>query len=183
MQKNHKTLFGDHHGLDEKSVDYLTGALEKNNRPGFDYIEFKQSLRALRDMDMEDAVAFKSAFATASTMGLTKDKLLKTAEHYKNVISNEKKQFDEALERQKKQKIDAKQEEVAKLKKQVEEYKAKIAQLQEKIEKAQSTIDHADEHIAQQQEKIEETQSNFEHSMQSILNEIDQDIENINNYL
>jgi len=40
MQKNLTALFGENHLLDEKSVAFLTNALEKNNLPGFDYIEF-----------------------------------------------------------------------------------------------------------------------------------------------
>ncbi len=183
MQNKLKAVFGNHHGLDEKSIDYLTKALEKNNLPGFDYIEFKQSLGALLDMDMEEPVAYKSAFATASTMGLTKDKLKKTAEHYKSVLTNEKKQFDAALEKQVKQKIDSKKEEVEKLRKQVEDYKAKIRQLEEKIAKAQDTIDHADEHIQAAKEKIDSTRESFEFTWQSILNQINIDIENIDNYL
>jgi hypothetical protein len=100
MQNKLKAIFGNHHGLDEKSIEYLTKALEKKNLPGLDYLEFKQSLGALLDMDMEETMAFKSAFATSATMGLTKEKLRKTAEHYKNVLTEEKEQFDAALEKQ-----------------------------------------------------------------------------------
>ncbi len=183
MKKKLKALFGTHHNLDEKSIDFLTRALEKNNLPGFDYIEFKQSLGALREMDIEEPTAMRSAYATASTVGLTKEKLLKTAEHYKQVLSNEKKQFDAALEKQIQQKVKSKEQEIEKLKKQVEEYKAKIEELQEKIDRGQSTIDHADEHINEAKNKILSTKENFEHTWQSIRNEIDKDIENIEKYL
>lgn len=183
MLKDLKILFGEHHGLDERSVDFLTKALEKNNLPGFDYIEFKQSLAALTGMSMEEETAFKSAFATASTVGLTKDKLLKTAEHYKKILSKEKEQFDAALQKQMVQRVSSKQKEVEKLRKQIEEYKAKIEQLQEKIDKSQHTIDTADEHIQEAKSKIVSTKENFEHTLTSIVNQIDQDIENINRYL
>lgn len=183
MNKDLKVLFGKHHGLDEKSVDFLTKALDKNNLPGFDYIEYKQSLGALSGMNMDEETAFKSAFATASTVGLTKDKLLKTAEHYKRILSKEKEQFDAALQKQMVQRVSSKQNEVEKLRKQIEEYKAKIAQLQEKIDKSQHTIDTADEHIQNAKEKIVSTKENFEYTLTSIVNQIDQDIENINRYL
>lgn len=183
MQKKLKALFGQHHNLDEKSIDFLTKALEKNNLPGFDYIEFKQSLGALKEMDMEEGTAFKSAFATASTVGLTKEKLLKTAQHYKQILSQEKKQFDAALEKRIHQKVKSKEQEIEKLKKQVEEYKTKIQQLQEQIDRSQSTIDHADEHINAEKEKILETKESFEFTWQSIRNEIEKDIENIDKYL
>ena len=183
MQKDLKSLFGDHHGLDEKSVSSLTSALAKNNLPGFDYLEYKQSLGALVQMDMEEEIAFKSAFATAATVGLTKDKLLTTAEHYKKVLNVEKEQFDKALQKQMDQRVKSKKSEVDKLKKQIEEYKQKIQQLEDKIAKSQSTIDNADQIIQEAVSKIESTQTNFEHTLQSILNQINQDIDNIQKYL
>lgn len=183
MQKDLKTIFGDHHGLDEKSISFLAGALAKSNLPGFDYLEFKQSLEALNRLGMDEETAIKSAFATAATVGLTKEKLLKTAQHYKSVLNTEKQQFDAALQKQIEQRIKGKATEVAKLKKQVEEYRAKIQQLEAQIAKSQETIDHADEHIQNAKSKIEATRENFEHTLQSVVNQIDKDIENIKKHL
>ena len=105
MKKSLKDLFGDHHGLDSKSVVFLMKALEKNNLPGFDYIEFKQALSALTEMNMDLGTAIKSAFVTGSTVGLTKEKLLESALHYAKIIAEEKVQFQKAVEKQIQQKI------------------------------------------------------------------------------
>lgn len=183
MQKDLKTIFGSHHGLDDKSVGFLTNALAKSNLPGFDYLEFKQSLAALSDMDMEEETAIKSAYATAATVGLTKAKLLKTAAHYKKILNTEKQQFDAALQKQIDQRIKGKTAEVIKLKKQVADYQTKIEQLQAQIAKSQETINHADDHVKAAKEKINATRNNFEHTLQSVINQIDKDIENINKYL
>lgn len=183
MSDSFKAVFGDHHGLDERSFNSLLKALEKNNLPGFDYIEFKQSLARLVELDMDEVTAFKSAFATASTMGLTKEKLLKTTTHYKNVLLKEKQQFDQALKKQMEQRVNSKLSEVEKLKKQILEYQKKIKDLEAKMAKSQKTIDHADEHIQAAKDKIEDTENAFGHTLQSIVNQIDKDIENINAYL
>ncbi len=184
MQKNLKNIFGSHHGLDEKSVEFLIGALDKNNLPGFDYIEFKQSLTALNEqMDMDEATAFKSAYATATVLGLTKEKLLKTAEHYRTVLNNEKQQFDAALQKQVEQRVVSKQQEVAKLRKQIEEYHKAIADLEKKIASANDIISKADEEIESTKEKIESTRDAFERTLLSIVNQIQLDIESINKYL
>lgn len=183
MQKDLKTIFGDHHGLDEKSITFLASALAKSNLPGFDYLEFKQSLSALSQLNMDEETAIKSAYATAATVGLTKEKLLKTAQHYKSILNTEKQQFDAALQKQIEQRIQGKANEVTKLKKKVEEYRAKIQQLEEHIAKAQETIDHADEDIQNAKEKIDSTRDNFEHTLQSVINQIDKDIENIQKFL
>lgn len=183
MQKDLKALFNAEKGLDERSINSLIKALEKNNLEGFDYIEFKQSLGKLQAMNLDEPTAYKSAFITASTVGLTKEKLLKTADHYKKVLFNEKQQFDQALQKQMEQRVESKRSEVERMKKQVEEYKAKIKDLEEKIARAQSTIDHADEHIQAARDKIESTKEAFEATLKSVLSEIDQDIENINSLL
>lgn len=183
MQKNLKQLFGDAHGLDEKSVEFLTNALEKNNLPGFDYIEYKQSLGALMAMNIDEMTAFKSAYATAATVGLTKDKLLKTADHYKGILNNEKAQFDAALEKQMQQRVKSKQDEVTKLKKQIDDYQLKIKQMQEKISEFEAIVANADQDIRTAMEKIQSTSQNFEFTLKSILNEIDKDVESINRYL
>lgn len=183
MQKDLKALFGKDHGLDHKSVEFLTNALEKSNLPGFDYIEFKQSLGALAEMNMDEATAFKSSYATASTVGLTKMKLLETAEHYKKVLKDEKAQFDVALQNQMQQRVASKQQEVIKLKDQITKHEEKIAQLKEQIAKFQATIDGADAQIADAKAKIDSTRESFEHTHQSILNQIEKDIENIQKYL
>ena len=183
MQKDLKLLFGKDHGLDQKSVEFLTNALEKSNLPGFDYIEYKQSLSALAQMNMDEATAVKSSFATASTVGLTKMKLLETAEHYKKVLKDEKAQFDVALQNQMQQRVASKQQEVIKLIDQITKHEEKIAQLREQIAKFQATIDGADAQIQEAKEKIDSTQTSFEHTHQSILNQIEKDIENIQKYL
>lgn len=183
MLKDLQEIFGAHPGMDERSVSSLVKALEKNNLPGFDYIEFKQSLSRLSAMSMDEATAFKSTFATASTVGLTKDKLLKTADHYRKVLMTEKQQFDVALENQLQQRVKNKVSEVAALKQQIEDYRAKIKELEAKITKAQATVDQADRHIQESQDKLESTKHAFESTLRSILDQIERDIANINNYL
>lgn len=183
MKKSLHALFGDHHGLDAKSVEFLMRALEKNNLPGFDYIEFKQALTALSKMDMDVGTAIKSAFVTGSTVGLTKEKLLESARHYAKVIVQEKLQFEQAVQKQVQHKVGAKMKEVEKLKKQIIDHKAKIEQLQKQVASFQNTIDTADEQINGATTKIKETQSNFEHTHQSVLNQIEADIINFEQYL
>lgn len=183
MQKKLEDVFGKNHGLDQKSVEYLAKALSKNNLPGFDYIEFKQSLAALAALNMDEATAYKSAFATASTMGLTKAKLLETATHYRNIIIKEKDHFENAVKKQIQQKVQGKQQEVERLRGQIEKHREKISQLEEQIQKFQATIDGADSQIQEAERKIQLTRDGFEVTHQSILNQIDKDLENIADYL
>lgn len=183
MQQDLKTIFGNTAGMDEKSVEFLTNALEKNNLPGFDFLEFKLSLAKLQELSLPEETAYKTTFATASTVGLTKDKLVSTAQHYRQVLMKEKEQFDVALSNQLHKRVNSKQQEVEKLKGQIEAWKQQIENLKNQIAKSQATIDDADNMIQREMDKISSTKENFVRTHQSILNQLDLDIQNIQKYL
>lgn len=185
MQKNLKSFFAaQKQGLDEKSVDFLIKALEKSNLPGFDYIEYKQSLASLAEMvELDERTRYKSALASAMAFGLNKDKLLGSADHYKKILTSEREQFNAALQKQIDQRVSAKKQEVEKLRKQIEEYQSKIKELESKIAQTQSTINQQDDLIQAAMAKIESTKDGFESTLSSIMAEIDQDINNIQVYL
>ncbi len=178
-----KDFFGENHNLDEKSMESLVTALERENLPGFDYLEFKQALARLGNLGMEEEMVFKSAFATASTIGVTKEKLLKTATHYKNVLAKEKKSFDAAMNKQVKAKVDGKRKEVEMLKKKLAQYEAKIKELETLKKRATETINTADETIQNAQTGIDKVKTRFESTLKALLNQIDKDIEDISTYL
>ncbi len=183
MQKNLSQLFGSNPELEQKFVSLFIKALEKSNQPGFDYIEFKQSLGAMSKMNIEESTAIRSAFATASTVGLTKKKLMESAKYYAQVINQEKEHFDAALKKRINQKVGGKVKEVEKLKEQIIKYTEKIEQLKTQIEKHQHTIDTADEQIQAEKEKILGTQNNFERTHENFIEQIKSDIDNFNTYL
>ncbi len=183
MASNLDQMFKIVGNADQKSLEFLIRALDRNNLQGFDYLEFKQSLNSLKAMNMDDETAIKSAFATASTVGLTKDKLVQTARHYQQVIDKEKAQFDEALQNQVRERIAGKKAEVDRLKKQIEENKKKIAEIEAANKKAQTTIDSADQDIQEAQDKIDITKTNFETTYQGILAIMAEDIDMFNKFL
>ena len=80
----------------------LSKAIGEANIEGFDYLEFKDAVNDLVKDGTSEESAMKSVFATAKTMGLTKQKLLDSISVYLNVVLSEKKEFIESL-RQKKQ--------------------------------------------------------------------------------
>jgi hypothetical protein len=177
-----KSLFAAE-GLDDRSLEFLASAIEKNNLPGFDYFEFKRAVVSLKQMALEEETAHKSAFTTAATVGITKEKLIETAAFYRNVLEKEKVQFDKALENQNATKITAKQEEAKRLRDQIERHKADIVRLQDEIAAYLTQIDQSEASLKLDAEKLEKTKSAFETTYQSLLLQIDRDIENMHKFL
>ena len=174
---NLESIFQKHEELDQKSIGFLIKAIEANNVEGFDYLEFKMSLSQLKKMEIEDEVAIKSAFATASTMGLTKEKLLQSGAFYQKVLAKEKEKFDEAHQNQVAKQVKSKTEKVAQLEQKIDELKAKIGELEEKVRSYKEVIEKAKSDIQGSQSKIAERKNKFEEAYKALNAEIARDIE------
>ena len=161
----------------------LMKALERKNLDGFDYLEFKQSVGKLGEMGMDNDTAIQSAFATGSTVGLTVEKLLKTASYYLDVLQDEKGQFMRSLEKHLADNVDSKASEGGQLKKQIANWQAQIEELNRRIEEAQKRIDQHDAQIAQARKKAEANQHGFEEALAVITSAIRQDVEDIRRVL
>lgn len=164
-------------GLDPRSIEFIAQAIEKNNLPGFDYLEFKKAVAQLASMNMDEATAYKSAFTTAATLGITKEKLIETASYYRNVVDSEKEQFAHALENQHVTKVAARQQEVARLRDQIERHKAEIARLQNEIAGYLNQADAAEAAVKTESERLNKAKEGFEKTLHAVLLAIDKDIE------
>lgn len=169
--------------VDKKSADFLSNALAKGQQGGFDYLKFRQSLNQIGRLNLEEGTGFQSAFATASTIGITKEALISSAKHYLNLLDHEKSQFDSALQKQVKERIASKKEQVVKLEQGIEDLKAKIKALEKKIVEFQHRIDNSDAEVEKAKGKILETQARFEQSYKVFQEVIREDMRKIEQYL
>ena len=135
-------------GLTKRHYELLIHAIETNNLDGFDFLEFKNSVSALSHLPIDEATKFRSAFATASTMGLTLDRLVHSTEHYINVLEAEKEKFRSALKLQIEQRIIARERETQQL-------VANIEAKKEQIERLKAEIAKHEQELAQKKDGIE----------------------------
>ena len=183
MTINLRELFPGNENLQKKFVDALLKALKSNALKDFDYLKFKKSVVTMSELNMEEAMAFKSAFATASTMGLTLDKLVRSANHYKNVLDKEKMQFADAMQNQMDQRVAKKKEEAVKLEQTIKDYQQKIEQMQKEMKVYQKKINNVDVEIKKAKEKIQSASQHFMDAYNSMVSTIEEDILRMNEYL
>ena len=183
MARSIAEMFEEVDSLDKKSVAFLLKAIEESNLPGFDYLEFKQALKGLKRMNMDQHTAIKSAFMTGSTVGLTKEKLISSAEHYRQVLLKEKSQFDVALQKQMAQRVDGKRTEKETVAGKIKAYRSKIKEIEAEITKLEDKLAKADSEIDAAKEKIHDTKEKFETTFQSFVKEIERDLETLNSIL
>jgi len=184
MKTDLRDLFPDMNGLDEKSVNALLSAIKSNHENGeFDYLKFKQSVASLLEMGMTEEMAVKSAFTTAATLGLTKDKLSRSAQKYIYALENERENFAHAVLSRKESQIEGRKSEVKSLAGKIEEHKQKIRELEREITIFQQKIDNVDQDVEKARHKIEAAKDKFLKVYNLLDSDIRSDLERIQNYL
>ena len=113
----------------------------------------------------------------------SKDKLLETAGYYRNIIEKEKEAFARALENQNATKVAGRQQEVSRLRDQIERHKIEITRLQDEIGGYLNQADAEEAAVKLESEKLERSKAAFEKAHQSVLLAIDGDVEKMHKYL
>lgn len=169
--------------VQEKFLEVLFAALENSNQAGFDYMEFKNFLRSLADVPMDDLTRYKSAFATAQTMGATKANIVSSAKHYITILANEQTKFQQALSAQKDKNLTGKQDEIKQLEQTIKTKEAEIEKLKADLEDHRKQIGGLEVEINEASEKITQTADDFAATYQALLSQIEQDINHIESHL
>jgi uncharacterized coiled-coil DUF342 family protein len=166
-----------------KFTKVLLKAIEKNNMGGFDYLEYKNSIKSLSKMDMDEETRFKSAFAMAQTMGASADKLIKSANYYQKVLTQEKVKFDEAAKQQMEVKVNSKKAEIEKWEAEIKAKTKQIESLKKSIDDLRKKANSVSESLDSEARKVQGTQRDFVATFNNLYNQIGADLTKMNNYL
>jgi len=180
---NIKDLFSLSTDLNTKSVNALMKAIKEGATDGFDYLRFKTSIKNIGDMNMDEMQSYKSVFTTAQTIGVTKDKLVKSANYYKSILRKELEKFGTALKKQYKQRVTDKQQQAKSFEKKITDTKRKIETLQKELDVYESNIDTLNKMAEKENAKITATREQFLSAHNELKNSIDQDIKLMQDYL
>lgn len=161
--------------LDQRSYEILIKEIIHKSGSGFDYIKFRQSVNNLMQLGMDETTAIRSAYMTASTIGLTIEKLEKTAEQSISILEHEKQQFTKALDKQVKDRIQARQAELEQLHSKIQKHEAQIRQLQTEIQQFQSQMEATKEDLNEAETRIDYSRERFEAVYTFLVNQILED--------
>ncbi len=178
-----KSVTSETGNIDQKIVEKLLQAIEKNNLEGFDYLEYKKSLKALEKMPMDEATKYRSAFATASTMGVTFDKLLETTKFYIGVLNKENQEFSNTFKNQFNDKVSGREREIEEIGVVVKEKSSRIKTLTDEIIEHEKQIQILKNKLEESNAKIIKTQSDFKQSYDHLKSQLEGDIVKMQKYL
>ena len=169
--------------VNDKFFDVLAKAMEAANQDGFDYFEFKQALANLKNVPMDDATRFKSAFAMSQAMGVTADKLVTSANYYLDVLKNEQTKFVQAAANQRQSQVGNKQTQADNLEAMMRQKAEQIKQLTAEIEQHRKEVETIKTDISQATVKVEQTARDFEVTYQLLVGQIQADVSSMKSYL
>lgn len=169
--------------IDSKFIDILMKAIEQQNRQGFDYLEFKNSLQSLSKLDMDEGTRFKSAFAMGKTMGLSKETLLDSIQHYITVINQEENKFKDTLQKQKSLQVQGKETLFKEVEAGITKKEKQIQQLQAEIEAEKKKLDGIRDEIQKSIVKIDTTNDQFIAAHKLISSQMLDDVQKIKSYI
>lgn len=175
MTINLNELFEVNGQLNDKVVQKLLAAIKSGHGSDFDYLKFKKSFLALKEMGIDEDTAIKSAFSTASTMGFTKEKLTENIQQFKALLYKEREQFAHALKNQIAIHIDTKSINIKKLTDLMAENERKIKALQDQRQVIEQEIAKLHQEIEVNTAKIHTTRDDFKESFDYIVQIIEQD--------
>lgn len=162
--------------VEERFVKMLEQAMEEQNLPGQDYMEFKAAIEKMKGLPMDEPMMFKTVFTVISLQGCTKENLLASIDHYLSVIEKEKTQFDEELAFEREASITQKQKQIAQIQTEVESFQTKIDEM-----KARAFA--LSQESQQAEMKIRSTEANFNESMRVVRSVLESDKNKINTFL
>ncbi len=166
-----------------KFIEVLLKAMESANLPGVDYLEYRQSVKSLEKMPMDEQVRYQSAFAMAQAMGATPAKLIESANHYLDVLKTEQAKFDEALRKQTSERIGNRQGIIKNLDATLKQKADQIKLLTQEMEAHRKEMEKLDLEIKEATSKVEGTKNDFLASYQALVAQISVDMENMKRFL
>jgi predicted RNase H-like nuclease (RuvC/YqgF family) len=161
----------------------LFSAIEKNNQEGFDYLEFRNSLQSLKEMNLDEATRIKSAMAMAKSMGASLATIVTSGQQYLQVLKTEQGKFDEAMKNQRAQQIGNKEQEMQELANAVKAKEEEIKKLQQGIEQTKQKYVELSQQIKDATRHIESTKNDFVATYESLVGQIQGDLNKIQEYM
>lgn len=158
-----------------KFVQHFEQLFAEANLPGPDYYEFSKMVDAMQVIPDEKA-RYIAAFAGLQVQGLSKEKLLATADEYLKMVAADAAAFQQTLLATLQEKVKGKQEEA-------EEKKRRIQRLSQEIAELQTQVATLQNEIGENEAKISANSNGYTKAAERIKQKVQNDIDRINQHL
>jgi hypothetical protein len=163
----------------DKFEKHFEKMFEQANLPGPDYYEFWKMMDTLEAHIKDEKARISATFASLSIQGLTKDKLVETANKYKELINQDKIHFEKVANEKGEKEIGYRKKEVQQLEDTIVKHSELIQKLTREISEAQVTMGKLKATIADEENKLAKNKQGYNVACEAMMRKIADDINKI----
>lgn len=160
-----------------KFEQHFEQLFEKANLPGPDYFEFWKTMDTLESHIPDESARMKAVYASLQIQGLNKQTLVTTAGQYRDVVLQDKANFEAAVQKKSSAEIAGRQSEIAQIEHQNDDRLRTIEQLRQEIEASSKRLEQLQQEIEVEQVKIENAQRGYLAACSAMVSKIESDME------
>lgn len=160
-----------------KFEQHFEQLFEKTNLPGPDYFEFWKTMDTLETHIPDESARMQAVYASLKIQGLNKQTLITTAGQYRDVVLQDKANFEAAVQKKSSAEIAGRQSEIAQIEQQNGERLRTIEQLRQEIEASSKRLEQLQQEIEVEQVKIENAQRGYSAACSAMVSKIESDME------
>ena len=175
MKIDLRKLFESEIDLNDNMEAVILKAIKNGSIDNASYLQFKMAVLSLKDMDMDEPTSIKSAYATLSTTGVTKEGLLESLRMINVIVDKEKEKFAVALKNQIAKQVEAPVLKEKKFDQLIAEKEAQILKLQQEIELIKQQKSEIGGIVQTAEEKINNTRDEFRAVYEHFAKTLDND--------
>lgn len=167
------------HAEAQKFETYFNNLFEKANLPGPDYFEFYKMMETLEVHIPDYKARLAATFASLSIQGLTKEKLVNTANKYKEIIENDRNTFERVLYEKMRSDVGQRKDQVSSLELKIKNNSEEIQRLNKEISDAQNLMGKVKLELTDQENKLNKNKNGYIVACQAVIGKINSDIQKI----
>ncbi|HRI00248.1 MAG TPA: hypothetical protein PK006_04275 [Saprospiraceae bacterium] len=161
---------------DAQSLKLIGVSISQKTGQKFDYVKFRQAIYSLKKMAMDENTSIQSTLATAKTMGVQTSDIIQSAGQFGELLTEEEKKFNEALQKQTNEKVQSKKQELESIHSQIQQLKESIEKIQKQVSELEKSAPALELEINSNEKLIESKKENFNNTIHNLKQLIQNDI-------
>ena len=167
----------------EKFASHFDSLFDQANLPGPDYYEFSKMVAAINAPGMAEDTKMTAAFTGLGIQGLTKQKLLDSANQYIAIIDEDSRKFEDALKNKIDTELEARKKKASSIAEKIKQTEELIKKMQDEMQQDRLQIDVINKEVAEQEAAISSKVTGYRTASEARKQMIAADIQKINTYL
>lgn len=160
----------------DKFEKHFEKLFDQANLPGPDYYEFMKMSETLEAHIKDERARLSATYASLTIQGLTKEKLLDSANKYKEIINHDKTHFEKIANDKSEKEIGHKKKELLNLEESIKRHSEMIQKLTKEITESQAAMGTLKATIQEEERKLHRNKQGYMLACEAMTKKISEDI-------